>query len=71
MSSAKLLLSSKNKIVEREKGIEHLWGENAVEVSDHAYDQLILRLRYKMKKSQPKADLETVRGRGHTIEVTN
>ncbi len=67
----KLLLSSKNRIVEREKGIEHLWGESAVEVSDHAYDQLVHRLKKKLTGSVPKVDFETIRGRGHTLRILN
>jgi hypothetical protein len=61
------LIKNKGEIVEREKGIEQLWGKNAIEVSDHAYDQIIHRLRNKLKGSTPKAEIQTVKGRGHVF----
>lgn len=66
----KLLLlfqKSKNKIIRREDGISLLWGESALKISEHAYDQLVLRLRKKLKSSKPRAEIETIRGRGHVL----
>ncbi|KKQ75296.1 MAG: hypothetical protein US95_C0006G0018 [Candidatus Woesebacteria bacterium GW2011_GWB1_38_5] len=40
-----------------------------MEISDHAYDQIVLRLRKKLKNAVPKADVETVRGRGHILRI--
>ncbi len=66
----KLFLKNQGNIVKRADGIEHLWGESAMEVSDHAYDQIVLRLRKKLKGSYPSAGIETVRGRGHVLKIT-
>lgn len=66
-----LLFFQKNKIIRREDGINMLWGENALEISEHAYDQLVLRLRKKLKSSKPRAEIETIRGRGHVLTSNN
>lgn len=65
----KIFSSMKGEIVSREVGIERLWGSKTLDVSDHAYDQLILRLRQKLQGSTPRADIETIRGRGHMFRI--
>ena len=65
----KYFLKNKGGILSRADGMGYLWGENAVEISDHAYDQIVLRLRKKLKNAVPKADVETVRGRGHILRI--
>ena len=67
----KLFLGKKSKIVSREDGIEYLWGERSLNVSNHAYDQVILRIRKKLQNSTPKAEIETVRGRGHILKMAS
>ncbi len=67
----KIFLTGEGEIIEREKGIESLWGERAIDVSDHAYDQIILRLRKKLRNSSPKADVKTVKGRGHVFKMSD
>ena len=67
----KLFLGKKSKIVSREDGIEYLWGERSLNVSNHAYDQVILRIRKKLQNSTPKAKIETVRGRGHILKMAS
>ena len=65
----KILLTRRNEIVTREKGIESLWNKKAINVSDHAYDQIVHRLKRKLEGSEPRVVVETVRGRGHTAFV--
>jgi hypothetical protein len=62
-----VLVKNKGDIVDREKGIEAVWGERAHGISDHAYDQIVHRLRKKIENATPKVQIETVRGRGHTL----
>ena len=64
-----LFIGKKGKIIPREEGIEYLWGERSLGVSDHAYDQIVLRLRRKLRSSIPRAGIETVRGRGHLLKI--
>jgi len=63
------LIDSKGEIVHREKGIEKLWGNKALDISDHAYDQIVHRLRQKLIDSKPKILIKTVRGRGHMFTI--
>lgn len=70
-SLVKLYYSKKGEIITREEGIISLWGEGAINVSDHAYDQIIHRLRNKLKHSNPLTCIETVRGRGHVLRIEN
>ncbi len=57
-----------NQICTRDEVIEKLWGENALgDISDHALDQIVSRLRKKLVGSS--ADLETLRGRGYRLSV--
>lgn len=64
----KILNNNLNQICGRDEIIEKLWGENAMgDISDHALDQIISRLRKKLVGSS--ADLETLRGRGYRLSV--
>jgi energy-coupling factor transporter ATP-binding protein EcfA2 len=65
----RLFVSRKGKIISREDGIEKLWGSRSIDISDHAYDQIIHRLRKKLTNSKPKVVLETIRGRGHCLKI--
>jgi energy-coupling factor transporter ATP-binding protein EcfA2 len=57
------LQKNEGRITDREELIKAVWGENAgIDVADHALDQLIHRLKNKVKS---KAGIETVRGRGY------
>ena len=64
-----LLLERKGQMVERSESIEKIWGEKGLEISDHAYDQLIHRLKIKLNGSSPKLEINTIKGRGHTISI--
>ncbi len=66
----KILIEKEGKVVSREEGIMAVWGNYAVKISEHAYDQLILRLRNKLENSTPKVEIKTARGRGHIILTT-
>lgn len=58
--------STKGQICSREDIIFSLWGENAsFDVSNHALDQLIHRLKKKLDETEMK--IETVRGRGYRL----
>lgn len=60
------LEKNKGEIVDREKIIVAIWGENANgEIADHALDQLMHRLRNKVKIDG--VEIETVRGRGYIL----
>ena len=63
------LLANKGKIVERNNIIEEVWGDGGIGISDHAYDQIIHRLRGKLLTATPKVEIETIRGRGHCLKV--
>ena len=63
------LLKRKGEIVKRNEVIEKVWGKKAVDISDHAYDQIIHRLRGKLIGSRPQLEIETVRGRGHCLRT--
>ncbi|MFZ3301190.1 MAG: winged helix-turn-helix domain-containing protein [Microgenomates group bacterium] len=64
-----ILNANLNKICARDEIIEKLWGENALgDISDHALDQIISRLRKKLIGS--KANLETLRGRGYRLSIS-
>ena len=65
----KILLTKKGEVVSRSEVIEKVWGEDGVNISDHAYDQLVHRLKNKLSGSTPKVILETVRGRGHCLVI--
>lgn len=65
------LTLKKGEIVKRDEIISKIWGENALDISDHAYDQIIHRLKGKLIGSTPKTEIETVRGRGHVIKIMN
>lgn len=57
---------NKGKIVSREEIIDRIWGSGSdKDISDHALDQLIHRLRNKLKRSG--VTIETVRGRGYIL----
>lgn len=61
-----MLCLEKNRgcVVSRDEVIREIWGENSTrDISDHALDQLIHRLRCKLKKDG--LEIETVRGRGY------
>lgn len=62
------LEKNQGKIVMRDDLIEVVWGEHASrEVTDHALDQLMHRLKPKLAEKNLK--LETIRGRGHRLSV--
>lgn len=66
------LFNHQDKICTREDLISSIWGENAsLETSDHALDQLIHRLKSKLKTSTPPVMLETIRGRGHRFSFVS
>jgi len=65
----KILAENMGEIMSREEMIEKVWGKNALDISDHAYDQIVHRLRGKLAGSTPRVKLETVRGRGHCLRV--
>jgi len=65
----KVLLAKKGQVIARDEIIEKVWGEDGVNISDHAYDQLVHRLKNKLSGSTPKVILETVRGRGHCLVI--
>jgi energy-coupling factor transporter ATP-binding protein EcfA2 len=65
----KILLKNENKMVSRDEIITKVWGEKALDISDHAYDQIIHRLRKKLEGSSPGIDIETVKGRGHCLSI--
>lgn len=71
MKVLKALTLTKGDVVDREVVIEKVWGERGIAISDHAYDQIIHRLRNKLKTATPNADIETVKGRGHVLRVFN
>lgn len=63
----KLLEKNKNQICLREDLIGMIWGKNAdLTISDHALDQLMHRLRNKLKNNG--VEIETVRGRGYILK---
>lgn len=60
------MLKRKGSLIDKEELIRELWGERAAcEISNHALDQLIHRLRKKMGKTK----IKTVFGRGYKIDV--
>ena len=62
------LFAHDGEICPREKIATAIWGENAsLDISNHALDQLIHRLRKKLKSAEPVVTLETIRGRGHRL----
>ena len=63
----KHFLSRKNEITDRDSGITAIWGNSGTDVSDHAYDQIVHRLRNKLVNSEPMVKIKTVRGRGHKL----
>lgn len=66
-NALKYLNKNLNVIVDREDLIQAIWGEHASQnVADHALDQLMHRLKLKLKNSNMK--LETIRGRGHRLQ---
>lgn len=55
----------KGEVVERDALITAIWGENgSLDISDHALDQLIYRLKNKVKS---KAKIITLKGRGYKL----
>lgn len=65
----KILIKSRGEIIKRDDAIARVWGENDLGISDHAYDQIIHRLKKKLKESIPIVTIETIRGRGHLLKV--
>ncbi len=62
------LNKNKGNIVTRETIINEVWGNKADKgISDHALDQIISRLRKKLKSSSDNLQIETLRGRGHRL----
>ncbi len=62
------LVKYQGKICSREDLAVAVWGDKAsLEVSNHAMDQLVHRLKEKLSSSKPAVCLETVRGRGHRL----
>lgn len=62
------LANNKGLICTRDLIISEVWGDNATkDVSDHALDQIISRLRKKIKISGNNVYIETIRGRGHRL----
>lgn len=56
------------KICSREEISNSIWGEKAsLEVTNHAIDQLLHRLRKKLSEAQPPVKLQTIRKRGHRL----
>lgn len=68
-----LLYKNEGTVVEREKIINAVWGEQeAVGVTDQAIDALVRRLRYRLKKTDPTHEyIITVRGVGFMFENAN
>lgn len=61
------LLDHKDQIVPRDELITAIWGFKSIGVSDHALDQLMLRLKRKASESNSQIKIESVRGRGHRL----
>lgn len=62
------LEQNKGLIIDRDSLIKAIWGEFASQnVADHALDQLIHRLQKKLEKKNVK--IETIRGRGHRLNL--
>ena len=63
------LLGYEGELVGKEDLVVAMWGEKAVDISNHALDQLVCRLRRKLTGSQPRVELKTVFGRGYRLLV--
>ena len=64
----RLLLNYQNDLVDRDKAIETLWGNNSLDqYSNWALDQLILRIRKKLETEKPNYKIITKRGRGYIL----
>jgi hypothetical protein len=62
----KSLSGRKGEVVERDELIGRVWGNDAdSDISDHALDQLIHRLREKLKKDG--LEIKTIKGRGYIL----
>lgn len=61
------LRKNPNSVINRKDTIEEVWGENGLNISDHALDQIIYRLNLKLSKMGRGERIETVRGRGHEL----
>jgi len=59
------LVKNKGVIMDREDLITQVWGEKALDIADHALDQLIHRLKIKVALEGYK--IETIKGRGHRL----
>lgn len=65
------LQNCKEEICEREKIVQEVWPEvEAFGVSDWAIDRLIARVRGKLKLSNSKFAIKTVKTRGYKLELT-
>ncbi len=63
-----ILRSHANSLVTRDDLIKALWGDSAdTSISDHALDQLIHRIKEKLRSSASKENIVTIRGRGHKL----
>lgn len=49
--------------------IKAIWPTNLYETSEHALDQMIHRLKNKLKSATPKTELVTLRGRGAKVTL--
>lgn len=59
------------KICSREEISNSIWGEKtSLEVTNHAIDQLLHRLRLKLTEAQPPIKLQTIRKRGHRLSFS-
>lgn len=59
------MVKNKGVIIDREDLITQVWGEKALDIADHALDQLIHRLKIKVALEGYK--IETIKGRGHRL----
>ncbi len=63
------LQEHENELVEKDALIEAVWGEKGFDISNHALDQLVCRVRKKIVEMGLKMKLKTVFGRGYRLEV--
>lgn len=68
----KFLLEHQGQICQREDLSQVIWGKDAsLEITNHAVDQLLHRLRKKLSLAQSPLILKTIRGRGHRLSAGN
>jgi len=66
----KYLLDHQGKIINRTNLIEDIWSKDWELISDHLLDQLVFRVRKKIKNIKfPKLEVKTIRGRGHILTI--